>query len=541
MANYFSGYIRRKRAGRLDNRSGLTNPRPENYPIPYAPYIQSGGQIEKVPIMLFSIRWLYDISYASDVVRTILRTITGETFKNGYDVRERFKSKCLECDREFEEDIDICPYDGGITRAPDYDEYKKLKEFTITSNQFGDDFMDVLKQIDNDVNVVDNGYIYLEKDYFYGENGKMVGATVKRLLRLAPERMRLIMTAHGGGRGENGEYFYFCPIHRKRLTIIPEYEGDMLIERHEAPSCPDCGGDMILAWYGAREEEEPVYFGQEEVYHMKRWSHSEGYGVPPMYSIYLKVLSLLKMDRFILDAYHLQRSPQGLLILKGREENVRKEWMWLMQKARENPNMIYPLILEGEEDTKRVIEYQEFSLKPVDFQWVDSRKEYRETIGAVYGVQPIFVEGATEGGLANEGLQITATSQTINEQQRVWNHFLEWLSKMLGARDYILVLHGNELEDELKKLDIAGRRLELAKEIIGFGKYDIRLKRDGRGILDFDYVKKSDDDVPSTGDEAEESNNSQEEEPEPDEEGNGAEAGAEPNIGNKVNEQGLKG
>ncbi len=487
MASYLARG-RKRRSGRLATRGGWENPRPETYPIPFAPYIQAGGEVEKVPIMLFSIRWLYDITYASDVLRTIIRTITGETFKNGLDIKEKFKSLCLHCHRQFEEDIMICPYDGSLTRPPDYSEYIRLKEFIDQGgNKFGEKPLEVLKEVDNDVNITDNGYIFLRKDYYYDENGAIIGADILEIMRLSPEKMRIVMSAHGGARGENGEHYFFCPIHRKELIAIPDND-------ETVPRCQVCDGQTLEAWFGAREEERPIYFGKDEVYHIKRWSHTQGYGVPPMYSIYLKVLALLKMDRFVVNAYSLQRSPQGLLVIKGRVENLRKAWMELMQKARENPYMIYPLVVEGEEDTKRIVEYQEFSLKPVDFLWVESRKEYRETIGAVYGVQPIFVQGAQGQGLSNEGLMITVTAQTINEQQRVWEIFFDWLSHLLGAYDYHIVMNRNELEDELKRLDIADRRLELAKNVAALG-FSIRIRKDSNGILDFDYVRENDGDA----------------------------------------------
>jgi hypothetical protein len=479
MANYF-GRLRGRKSGKLDTRQGMVNPRPETYPIPFAPYIQSGGQVEKVPILMFSIRWLYDITFASDILRTVVRTITDETFKNGFEIRSRFKSKCLECGREFEEDLDICPYDGSLTRQPDYSEYKRLTEASQVVNEFGENFMAILKEVDNDVNIVDNGYIFLYKEYYYNEQKNIVGAKILNLMRLTPEKIRLIMTAHGGGRGENGERYYFCPLHRKELITEPE-------NNLTKPRCPQCGSETLEAWYGAREEERPVYFSQDEIYHMKRWSNTQGYGVPPLYSIYLKVLALLKMDRFIVDAYNLQRSPQALLILKGRDDQIRGAWQYLMQKARENPYMIYPLVVEGEENTKRIVEYQEFSLKPTEFEWVESRTEYRQAIGAVYGVQPIYTEGASGSGLSNEGLQITATAQTISQSQKVWDDFLSWYSKQSGAYDYYIVLHTNELEDELKKLDIAEKRLELAVQMRSLG-FNLRMRRDNRGILDFEYI-----------------------------------------------------
>ncbi len=455
-----------------------------DFPIPPEGYVKYSGQAEKVPMETFSWNYLQSLTYNSDLVRTIIKTLTDEVFKNDIEVVEKYKSKCSYCGREFEEDIMICPYDNHLTIKPNYEEYKKLNELLTKTNNFDETLYEVLKMVDTDVNIGDNGWLIVDKEYLYnaeGDTGVIVGAKINGFYRLSPSKMRLVISKNGMGRGERGEYYFICPNHREELiTLQPD-------ELNEKQRCPVCNSQLLPAWYKAETGEgKGVYYSKEEVYHVKRWSNSQGYGVSPLTTVWRKVMTLLKMDDFILKAYSLQRSPAGLLVIKGRYDDVRKSWEWLQQKARENPNMIYPLVIEGQETTRRILEYQQFDLKPQEWSWLDMRKEYRETVGAMFGVQPLFVQGPTQGGLVNEGLQITVTNRTITESQRVWNTVLQWLSELVGAKGYVLRLVPNELEDVIKDVEIETKRLDIALKMHGLG-YNPLLKRDKKGLLDFEY------------------------------------------------------
>jgi len=457
-----------------------------DFPIPPEGYLKVTGTVEKIPIMTFSWSYLHSLAYNSDLIRTIIKTLTDEVFKNGIEIKERFKSKCSFCGREFEEDVPICPYDFNVTIKPDYSEYLKLRDLLSKTNNFDENLYTVLKEIDTDVHVNDNGYLLVDKEYLYpadgDDRGKIIGANIKGFYRLSPGKMRLIYSKYGMGRGERGEYYYFCPNHRNELIVLEKED----LEHKQR--CQICGSQLLPAWYKAdMEMGKGIYYSKEEVYHVKRWSNSQGYGVSPLTTVWRKVMTLIKMDDFILKAYSLQRSPAGLLVVKGRFDDVRKAWEWLMQKARENPNMIYPLVIEGQETTRRVLEYQQFDLKPEEWSWLDMRKEYRETVGAMYGVQPIFVQGpAQHAGLTNEGLQITVTNRTITESQRVWNEVLEWISEQVGAKTYVLRLAPNELEDVMRDTEIESKRLDIALKMHGLG-YKPILRRDRKGLIYFDY------------------------------------------------------
>ncbi len=490
ITDFFGKALRRKPKAEVDAEGKpVQYDSLSNMPYPIDSYINTTGTLEKVPIFSFSWRWMYDLAYSSDVFSTIIRAINDEVFRAGIEIKEKFKTKCEKCGREFEEDVEECRYCGGKTRYPDYKEYERLLKFSNSRNPFGDNIIASMKYVNTDVDIGDNGFIFVAKDYRYQEK-RLIGYTIHNIMRLSPSKMRLIYSRWGMGRNEVGEYIYFCPQHR---SDFKQYA-----EETEDTKCEQCGLQMMQAWFVSRDKDGLLYYGKDEIYHVKRWSHNEGYGVPPTYAIWGKVMTLMKMDRFMLDAYSLQRSPKALLILRGKIESVRRSWLQLMTEARGNPNMIYPLVIEGEDNQKRVMEYQPLDLKPEEMQWIDNITAFRTQVGLFYGVQPLFSQGPGGGGLNNEGLQITVTNRTIRESQRVWNNFLTWLSELLGCQDYAYKLVSNELTDELRGHEVEEQRLRIASTIAQFG-YNIEIHRDARGFVDFEFIK-SEEQMPVNGD-----------------------------------------
>ncbi len=451
-------------------------------PIDFA--IPMVGDIYNIPILAFPLKMLYDVSHQSSVVDTIVRAITDEVFRNGIIIQPRFKSKCTKCGAEYEDDVPICEECGGITRSPDLTERKKMKQWIEDfRNSFNESLITVLKQIDDDINRVDNGFILLRKDYYYTEDGKFFGFKVKDIIRASPFKMRLMMSKYGIGRGMQGEYLYVCPEHREEL-IRKEKSGTYY--------CDKCGKELLPAWYASADKGRILYYAKDEVYHIKRWSQTQGYGIPPILSVIIKVLLLMKMDRYMLAAYSLQRSPKGLLILRGRIDSIERAWEQLKQKAMENPNMIYPLVIEGASDDsgKRVVEWVDFGLKPDEMEWTEVRNEMRKQIGARFGVMPLFQgDLSIGGGLNNEGLQITVTNRTIETSQTVWNAVLDWLSKQLGYSDWKFELAPNEEKDLKAEIERERMRIENARIMKDLGYEPVLVE--GLDGIDFTYKKSS--------------------------------------------------
>ena len=207
---------------------------------------------------------------------------------------------------------------------------------------------------------------------------------------------------------------------------------------------------------------------------------------------------LWKMDYFTLMAYHLQRPPKGILILKGQRESIDKAWQAIVEQARLNPHMIYPLVVEGGEEMKRVAEWVDLTIKADDVQFIEYRNELRRSIGAVYGVMPIFQADIARGqGLANEGLQITVTNRVVEDYQSIYNgRVLDWLVKQLGIREWKLVLRPHEEKDLAAAIQRFSMRIQNARAMKELG-FIVRMKETIDGI-DFDFEEPPDKDEIAT-------------------------------------------
>ncbi len=461
--------------------------------LPMSTYVQLSGMDTKVPLYRWSYQWVSDIYYGSDLLRTIVNTLNGETFKNGIQIRAKFVKKCTRCEEEFFEDVDKCPICGGAVRTPDIVQKSMLRNFIERKNRFNSSVFDMLKSGDVDCHIFDNAFFLLTRVYYYDESGKRIGAKITDVVRLAPDRIEMIMSSYGFGRNDMGEYAYVCPEHRETLvTYVDE----------AYYSCKICGKEMLPAWFAANSSgtgsltsnNQKIYFGKGEIFHGKRWSTGEGFGVAPIYTVYRKLMTLIKMDDFTLEAYSLQRSPRTILVIRGRTDNIRQAWEYLSNKARENPTQPIPLILEttAEDAPKKIIEKVDLNLNPAEMQMMEMVKQMREQVGLVYGVQPMFSlgtgGGSVGGGLSNQGLQVAVTNRTIKDSQRVWNSALLWLSSSLGITDYVAELRSNENEEELSRVQLETERAKFAQMLKGFG-FDVDLIYREDGTIDFRYKK----------------------------------------------------
>ncbi len=463
-----------------------------NIPLPFNSYVQTVGSNEKTPLYRWSYSWVMDLFYGSDLLRLIVKSINDEIFKNGVSVTPRFVRKCTNTDCAYElfEELEECPICGSRTRKPNLIEKGRLEAFMRKRNRFDEAFVNILKIIDIDVDIFDNGFLLFTKSYLYSEDGKIIGADLDDLVRLSPDKVKLVISNYGMGRGDTGTYLYVCPEHREKIIIKAE--------RDDETRCTVCGKEVLRCWYasnpsgsaGSGASGQNIYFGKDEIFHVKRWTSTEGYGVSPVYTVWRKILTLIKMDDYTLEAYSLQRSPRSFLVMRGKFDNVVQAWEYLMQKARENPNMVYPLIVEGTDvGARRVVEQVSMDLKPDEMQMMQMVELFRTHVGLMYGVQPLFTQGARKGeGMSNEGLSVTVTNRTIQESQRVWNSVLEWIAKTLNASDYSYKLNPNEVEDEMRKMEMNRTAIEIAQGMSELG-FDATMVVDKNGIINFTYKK----------------------------------------------------
>jgi len=418
----------------------------------------------RLPVLPLPFKWAYNLAYSSDILRTVIRALVTETFRNGIAIKQRYVMKCKVCGAEFHHKVDRCPICGSTKFYVPNPQNKQYLEKVLRDANLNDEaLVDVLMAIDWDLNVVDNAYLVVIKKYFFDDEGNIVGAEPVEVLRADPRYMQLVMSKDGRpGYTDDGKVVVFCPEHRDEFdTVDPDEVGKK--------KCPVCGKTMLPAYFRFYRKGNYVFYTGGEVLHIKKFTYGIGYGYPPIMSILFKVLILLRQDYFMLLAYTLQRSPRGILVIKTlNRESVERAWSYLEERARNNPWMIYPLIVEGDPKARNIIEWLDLSFRPQEFNLMEYRQELRRSISALYGVTPIWV--GEPGGSGRDTMQVLVTNRAVEMEQRLFNEkVLPWLTKQLGVDDWTYQLIPNEMRDVEKKLKILEDKLRLAEKLKELG------------------------------------------------------------------------
>ncbi|AQQ75545.1 phage portal protein [uncultured archaeal virus] len=451
----------------------------------------------KIPIQQFTFLDMRTMYLQSDVLRTIIRVLVQETFRNKLEIVPKFNYKCAECEATYDYKPPLCEKCGhDIFITPMKDERELLEKFVEEANTNKEHLLDVLKAMDVDINLYDNAFIVVLKEYEFNEEGRIETARVREIFRADPSKIFMVINRNGRfGMTDDNRFVYFCLEHRTvghKLTDTDIKMGNT--------KCPICGKEMYPAWFKAVpfagsgfQQSQQVYYAPGEVLHIKKFGHGIGYGLSPLLTLWIKLMILFRMDYYMLMAYHFGRPPKGLLIVRGEKESVEKAWDYMIEQTRLNPHMIHPLVVEGEEagSVRKVAEYIDLSLKAEDTAFIEYRNELRRAIGAVYGVLPLFqsdVGGA--GGLANEGLQVIVTNRTVRAEQEIFNEkVLKWLCKQIGVNDWIIRVKKNEARDLMAEIQRFEARARVATIMQQLG-FEVHLI-EGEDGLDFRYEEKS--------------------------------------------------
>ncbi|MEM4958282.1 MAG: phage portal protein [Nanopusillaceae archaeon] len=434
----------------------------------------------RMPMIPLPFRFLYDIAMNVDYIRMVILKLVEETFRNGLRIVPAFVLKCTVCGAEYQEVVSECRVCGSKRFiVPSEENRQWLEKFIHDVNLNDETLIDVLRALDFDVNVLDNAFLVVIKDYVV-RDGNIVGAVVREVVRADPRWMTFIMSQDGRfARTDEGKALVFCVRHRSRLHQVDPSEVGKA-------TCPQCGLAMVPAYfkYGRLGGQE-TYFTDGEVLHIKKFTFGIGYGYSPLMSLIMKILILWKQDWFMVMAYHLQRPPRGMLIIKGvSRESFEKAWAMMQEMARLNPNLIHPLVIEGSAD-RAVAEYVDLSYRPEEFEFTEFRDEVRRTIAAFYGVTPIFVGEVSGRG---ESMQVLVTNRAVEVEQRMFNeHVLPWLMRQLGVSDWRVVLAPSEMRDELRHLEIIERKLEIAAKLKELG-YGVKVVQRHPGEIDIEIV-----------------------------------------------------
>ena len=455
---------------------------------PMDSYVSSGyddaGRVPYYPIGLDAV---YDMFYNSPTLRLIIVKLKQEVFRNGFWVKPKFKHKCAKCGFEFNDDLEKCPVCGSTKFVePDYKEKISIEKWMPLVNGNLQSFKDVMEDIYVDLLLFDNAYLVVRKDYEYDKEGRIIDSFPKEMLRASPLVMTLVMNKNFRfGRDDENKIVAFCPEHRDKVYYITE--ADWLAGKNK---CPICGKKLVPAYFEAKSGDQKVFYTKGEVFHVKKFSTGAGYGYPPVFTVWTQLMILLKMDLFVLAAYKLQRSPYGLLFVKGHEEDVMRAWKLASEEARKNPYAIVPIAVPDAVGENKFVEYIDLSYKADDIDFTQYRNEIRNQVGMLYGVSPMMQGDRSVGaGLNNEGLEITITNRQIDYDQDIFNEkIFPWVAEQYHWSDWNIQLVHNEEKDMMAKLQRELARIRKAQEMMTLG-YKPKLVEKDDGIdFEFEYT-----------------------------------------------------
>jgi len=463
------------RIGKLIESIG--NPfRRRRTPEPQMPLWTTGIQ-EPVLAQGITIPALYSVATENLILRTVLSTLQQEIFRRGYYWEKKFQKKCSSCDAEFQHDVDECKECGDINLAePDPNQLVYPRWLIEQRNSMEQTFMDVLREIEYDLNITDDAFLILIKEYYMDpETNELAFYRIKEMVRGDPIFMRIIADK----RGVRGGRFRVCPIHRNEVKSYSE----------DNKSCPTCGTEMLDVHHvNTAGSGKTQYYVEGEVIHVSKYRPSKLYGRSPVSTLWRQAMTLTAMDNYMYTAYSKRRIPRGILsVTTDNLESMKSFFKATDEKLERDPHYIPKIGIESSTG-KGGINWVKLMDSLEEMQYIPARDEMRQRIAAFYGVSNVFMmDTGKSGGLNNEGMQILVTNRAVEFGHKVYtDHLFPRIMEEMDVTDWKLTLYPNEEEDEVTRLRRDEMEVNIAQRMMMMG-YKPTLSEDANRDIRFIY------------------------------------------------------
>jgi hypothetical protein len=455
--------VEEKRRFSVSNLFRQTTPKPADRTV-----FNMGIQ-EKDNSYLLTAPIIYHIVTQSTIVRTCITQLKQEIFRRGYHWDAKFAVKCRSCGKEHENATKECVQCGSLElEKPNPEQLKYAKDFlegyVNCSEQM---FIDVLKELEDDLNIMDDAYMVMVKEYYADNNNSVRMHRIKEVYRGDPVTMHI----YSNELGERGKSGYTCLRHRDRIHSTT------------TELCEVCNSELHPVHYVNRVNGEEQYFVKGEVLHFSKYSPSRLYGLSPIMTLWNNVTTLIAMENYVNSSYTKARMPKGLLAVQTRNmDSMKSFWRGVKEKMEQDPHFIPVMGIESE-GGKGSVEWVKFmdSLKEMDY--IQVKDDLRDRISAFYGVSKIFMaDNSASGGLNNEGMQVLVTNRAVEMAQTIWNNYVfPFMTDEFGITDWSLKLPPSEEEDEIAVLRKREIEVNVAAAIKNLG-FEVDMDDEGRFI-----------------------------------------------------------
>ena len=391
---------------------------------------------------------LQTIAMSVEEIRGPLSHITSEVFRRG---------------------LEFVP----VVENPDPEQKKRLKKWAADCNLFDQSMEEVLRQFHFDINSLDDGYLYLSKEYKDIGNGKIT-SRLREIRRLNPALMEFDLDNAGLPKNSH----FICLIHREN---IQESAGKCENEK--------CDIEMQPAMYKYYHRNQHLYLTDSEIIHLSKFSPTETYGWSPILTIFEKALTLVGMDKNLYRYFFERKMPASMLMVTTDDpESLRREREHIAAQTRIDPNYIPMVAVSARNQRGRVDLVRLFhSLQEMDYLPV--RDEIRERVAAMWGVSPAW-QGAPEafGGLSSQTQQLVVMSRVVEADQRMFHEkVFPQLLKAFDITDYEIVLPQPEEKAENTRLSFAQQKISVASQFATLG-FDVKLKEQNVDLYEAEFI-----------------------------------------------------
>ena len=387
---------------------------------------------------------LQTISYSVAEIRTALGHITGEVFRRGMEVHPNKKDA-------------------------DRGQLKYFNEFLTDANVFDLSLEAVLRQFHNDINTVDDGFLYLVKEYY--DDGGTIKSKVKEIRRLNPALVEFDLDQAGLPKNAH----FLCPMDRSDVE--------------DTPGKSKKGYDRVPAMYKYYHRNQHIYLRDSEIIHVSKFSPSETYGWSPILTVFEKALTLIGMDKNLYRYFFERKMPASMLMVTTDDaESLRKEREHIAAQTRLDPNYI-PIVAVSSRNQRGRVDLVRLFHTLQEMDYLPVKEEIRERVGAVWGVTPAW-QCAPEafGGLSTQTQQLVVMSRVVESDQRLFHDkVFPRILRAFGITDFDLVLPTPEEKAEATRISFAQQRIGIASQFAQLG-FEIKLKEDDVPLEDAEFV-----------------------------------------------------
>ena len=391
---------------------------------------------------------LQTVAMSVEEIRGPVSHITGEVFRRGIEIT-------------------------AVHENPDKEERTRLEKWLADCNVFDQSLEEVLRQFHHDVNTLDDGFIYLAREY-KDEGGGKITSRLREIRRLNPALVEFDLDQAGLPKNAH----WTCLVHREILT-----ENKGVCEKD------GCEAEMTPAMYKYYHRNQHMYFADSEIIHLSKFSPSETYGWSPILTIFEKALTLVGMDKSLYRYFYERKMPASMLMVTTDDpESLRREREHIAAQTRMDPNYIPMVAVSARNQRGRVDLVRLFhSLNEMDYLPV--KDEIRERVASMWGVTPAW-QGAPEafGGLSTQTQQLVVMSRVVEGDQRLFHEkIFPKLLKAFGIEGYKLSLPQPEEKADTTRLALAQQKISIANQFAQLG-FNITLKEQDVELYDADFV-----------------------------------------------------